>query len=452
MNIKKIALNAYVGIAMLAFVPQAAMATATPAEIDRLGKDLTPTGAEKAANKDGTIPAWTGGLAKPPAGWNPAQGYVDPFADEKPTAVITGANADKYKENLSAGTLALLKKNPNFKMPLYPTHRTAVLPQKVQDAVKAEAGKIRMEGFGVVGRERSTVPFPVPKTGEQAIQNHLLRYFGGGFERDFVWAPVRSNGEHYTVGFHDKTILPSNFEPAQSNDLSFGILASYNSPATLEGTVFLVHDFIDPVKNPRAAWIYNAGQRRVRRAPDLSHDGITDGTDAMRVTDQYFGYNGAIDRYNWKLVGKKEVFVPYNTYKIGDKKLKYSDIIRKGSVNADLMRYELHRVWVVEATLKQGQKHVYGKRTFYLDEDSWLVLMEDAYDTRGDLWRVGVHGFVQYYDALVPWHSVQIWHDLTNGNYLVSHLNNEVKTPIKFGVTAKWNDFQPDALRRRGVK
>jgi hypothetical protein len=230
----------------------------------------------------------------------------------------------------------------------------------------------------------------------------------------------------------------------------FSFLGFYTAPATLQGTVYLVHESIDQVKQPRQAWVYNAGQRRVRRAPDLAYDNVADGTEAMRVTDQFDAYNGAPDRYEWKLVGKKEMYVPYNAYKLSDKKLKYADIIQKNTINSSLMRYELHRVWVVEGTLKPGQKHIYGKRTFYLDEDSWVVVQEDAYDGQGQLWRVGVHPVIQFYDAMTPWYRANIWHDLSNGNYLVSSLDNEVKTPWKFGTKGNWSDFQPDALRRAG--
>ena len=42
-------------------------------------------GAEKAANKDGTIPAYTGGLTTAPAGFKTGDGIrPDPFAAEKP--------------------------------------------------------------------------------------------------------------------------------------------------------------------------------------------------------------------------------------------------------------------------------------------------------------------------------------------------------------------------------
>jgi len=203
----------------------------------------------------------------------------------------------------------------------------------------------------------------------------------------------------------------------------------------------------------RAAWIYNAGQRRVRRAPDLNYDNINDGTEGMRTTDQFDAYNGAPDRYDWKLVGKQEVYIPYNSYKLSDKKLKYKEnIIRKNTVNPDVMRYELHRVWVIEANLKAGSKHIYGKRVFYLDEDSWTVVYEDAYDTRKQLWRVSMHPMIQFYDAKVPWYRANIWHDLSNGSYLLSLLENEIKTPWKFGEKGRWADFQPDALRRAGTK
>jgi len=169
------------------------------------------------------------------------------------------------------------------------------------------------------------------------------------------------------------------------------------------------------------------------------------------VTDQFDGYNGAPDRYDWKLLGKREIYVPYNTYRIGDKKLKYKEIIGKHTINADLVRYELHRVWVVEATLKPGQRHVYARRTFYLDEDSWSVLAEDAYDGHGELWRVAFQGLVQYYDALVPWYQFGIVHDLNSGSYIVGGLDNEIKEPIQFGAKANISEFQPDALRRLGA-
>jgi len=428
-----------------------ASAGLSAAEIARLGADLTPIGAEKAGNKDGTIPAWTGGLCAPPAGWTAAQGYTDPFAGDKVLFTITKANAAQYKDKLAPGVLAMLNKYDNFKMNVYPTHRTACYPQEVYDNVKAQAGKVELQGFGIANRGPSTVPFPIPKSGMEAIWNHTMRYLGGGISRDYNSFPVRANGDYYKIGVHEYRIFNQNMDPPQDN-LLLGFLSFFTSPATLEGTVFLVHEPVDQVKQSRSAWIYNAGQRRVRRAPDLAYDNVNDGTEGLRTTDQFDAYNGAPDRFDWKIIGKREMYVPYNSYKLGSKSLKYKDMIQKNTANADLLRYELHRVWEIEATLKAGSKHVYGKRVFFLDEDSWSVLYEDAYDTRKQLWRVSMFPMIQFYDAKVPWYRANIWHDLNNGGYLFSNVDNEIKTPWKFGEKGKWGEFQPDSLRRIGTK
>ena len=428
-----------------------AHAKLSDADAARLGADLTPMGAEKAGNKDGTIPAWSGGLCAAPAGWAAAKGYVDPFPGDKAKFTITKANAAQYKDKLTPGTLAMLNKYDNFKMNVYETRRTACYPQSVYDEVKSLATKIELQGFGISGG-RSSVPFPIPKNGLEAMWNHQQRYLGGGVDREYHSFPVRGNGDFYKVGAREFRIFNANLDQPQDN-LLLAFLSYFTSPATLEGTVFLVHEPLDQVKQQRAAWIYNAGQRRVRRAPDLAYDNVNDGTEGMRVTDQFDAWNGAPDRYDWKLVGKKEIYIPYNSYKLADKSLKYEkDIIRKNTPNSDLVRYELHRVWEVEGNLKAGSKHIYGKRVFFLDEDTWTVVYEDAYDTRKQLWRVAVHPMIEFYDAKVPWYRANIFHDLSNGNYLLSLLDNEVKTPWKFGQKGKWGDFQPDALRRIGTK
>ena len=428
-----------------------AQAKLSAAEAARLGADLTPMGAEKAGNKDGTIPAWTGGLCAPPAGWTPAQGYVDPFASDKVQVTITKANAAQYKDKLTPGALAMLDKYDTFKMPVYQTRRTACHPQEVYALVKDMSQKIDLQGFGFTGGF-SYAPFPIPKSGLEAIWNQVPRYLGGGVKRQYNSFPVRANGDFYKITTEERRVFFRNLDVMQENLLGV-YMARFLAPATLEGTVFLVHEPIDQAKQSRSAWIYNAGQRRVRRAPDLAYDNINDGTEGLRTTDQFDGYNGSPDRYDWKLIGKQEIYIPYNAYKLSDKKLKYKeDIIRKGTINSDLMRYELHRVWVVEANLKAGSKHVYGKRVFYMDEDTWTVVWEDAYDTRKQLWRVSIHPLMQFYDAKVMWYRANIWHDLTNGSYLLANLDNELRQPWSFGEKAAWAEFQPDALRRMGTK
>ena len=436
----------------LAFAPLGgvALAKATQAEADRLGADLTPTGAEKAGNKDGSIPAWEGGLVKPPPGFSADSGYVDPFEAEKPVFTINAQNAEQYKDKLPAGAIALMKKHPSFKVPVYPTHRTAALPRTVTDKVKAQATKVDVQGFGLVNAEGTTTPFPLPKSGIEVMWNHLTRYLGGSVDRTFVSLPVRANGSKFVIRGREVRVAAQNMDPSEPNRLMY-MLNYLLAPATLSGNVILVHEPLDQVKESRSAWAYNAGQRRVRRAPDLSYDSIVDGTEGLRFTDQYDAFNGAPDRFDFKLVGKREVFVPYNTYKLASKKVTYDEITQPGTINPDLMRYELHRVWVVDATLKDGQKHSFSRRTFYIDEDSWSVLWEDAYDSRGELWRVGLHPVIQFYDVNVMWYAANVWHDLSNGSYYVNTLMNQ-EPRWKFGIKGKLADFQPDALRRAGTQ
>ena len=442
--------GAFVALVLCTLMTQA-QAKLTAVEIERLDKDLTPVGAERAGNKEGTIPAWTGGLGKPPAGWKrDEQGYIDPFAGEKSLLTITNQNLAQHKDKIAAGQLAMFARFPDYKMHVYPTHRTAKYPDTVLAKAREQASQVELNGFGVKNIGASTIPFPIPKNGLELIWNHLVRYLGGGMEGTSYTFPVRANGDYYKIGFHAYRIYDQNMDVRTPNRM-FAAMGYFTEPVTLKGTTFLVHEPIDQVTEKRSAWIYLAGARRVRRAPDLGYDGINDGSEGMIVTDQVDGYNGAPDRYEWKIAGKREFYVPYNVYKVGDKSKKYTEIIRPGYLNPEMIRYELHRLWVVEATLKSGMSHVYARRNFYIDEDSWTVLMEDAYDGRGALWRFGQMGLVQYYDVDVPWYMFGAMHDLTSGGYIVAGLKNEAPgTQIVFGARGRVADFTPDALRRMG--
>jgi hypothetical protein len=106
-------------------------------------------------------------------------------------------------------------------------------------------------------------------------------------------------------------------------------------------------------------------------------------------------------------------------------------------------------VWVVEATLKPGQRHIYGKRVFYIDEDSWGILAADLYDGRGELWRLQEAHTLQRYDVLSSIHISDLSYDLQSRRYIVAGLENEEKRP-QFGLKATLQDFSTAALRRSG--
>ena len=225
------------------------------------------------------------------------------------------------------------------------------------------------------------------------------------------------------------------------------------APARLAGNGALVQETLDQVKEPRQAWGYNPGQRRVRRAPTLAYDTPIEDSDGLRTADDTDMYNGAPDKYDWKLIGKKEIYIPYNNYKVGQPTVKYKDLLMPGHLNPAYLRYELHRVWVVEGTLKPGERHIYSKRRFYIDEDSWNIAIADQYDGRGDLWRVSMAYLKNYYDVPTVWTALDVFHDLQARRYAVQNLDSEEDSTIDFSKPSPGDEyFTPAALRRRGTR
>ncbi|HET8692875.1 MAG TPA: DUF1329 domain-containing protein [Steroidobacteraceae bacterium] len=435
--------------------------SASAADPSRLGADLTPMGAEKAGNAAGTIPAWTGGIRSAAEagapGFKPGGHHPDPFASDKPLYRIDASNQAKYAANLTAGSKALLNAyKGSYFMDVYPSHRSAAFPQRIYDAVKANASgaKLTGGGTGVTGAIGGP-PFPVPQSGLEAIWNHILRYRVDTAERYIGQAAVSRTGSYNLVKFHDETMvaysLPGATEAALDNVIIYFIQETI-APARLAGEILLVHETLDQSKEQRRAWLYNPGQRRVRRAPNVAFDNPGTGADGLRTSDQFDIYNGSPERYDWKLVGKQEMIVPYNAYKLHSNQARNDDIIKPLHINQSLARYEMHRVWVVDATLKPGQRHLYKRRTFYIDEDSWQILMVDCYDERGQLWRVQEAHSIEYYDVPTFWTTLELTYDLLSGRYLALGLDNEEPKTVDFSVKRTAADFTPAAISRRGTR
>jgi len=450
MKLKQLLLSSTVVLLCGVNSTQAAL---TADQAARLGKDLTPLGAVKAANADGSIPAWTGGITLPPAGYQVGQHHIDPYASDSVKFSITAANADQYKDKLGAGHLAMLKKYSSFKLNIYPTRRSASLPQRVYDATikNAPAATLVDNGNGIdntiVG-----IPFPIPANGLEAIWNHIVRYRGEAVQRWINQAAVTASGKYALVKLEDEFLfqyVKEGVSLAALNNILLYFKQSVKAPARLAGGVLLVFETFNQVKEPRHAWVYNPGQRRVRRAPNISYDNPGTASDGLRTSDDFDMFNGAPNRYTWKLLGRKEMYVPYNSYKLHSDKIKYSDVLKPGHINSDLARYELHRVWVVEATLKSGTRHIYKKRVFYIDEDSWQVVMTDKYDNRGQIWRVGEGHPINYYDQKILWTTLEVHYDLQSGRYLVLGLNNQEKM-YDFNIKRSKSDYTPSSLRRSG--
>jgi hypothetical protein len=435
------------------------MAAVSPEEAGKLGASLTPLGAEKAGNADGSIPAWTGGIPKN-AGAVDSKGFLaDPFASEKPLFVITAATVEKYKDKLSDGQIAMFKRYPEtYKIPVYPSHRTVALPAEIYESAKHSALNVTPinDGNGLANFTGNRYyAFPIPKNGVEVIWNHVTRYHGGNLRRTITQATPQSNGDFTVIRFKDEVAVPSllsDLKPGSDDNVLNYFKQEVTAPARLAGNVLLVHETLDQVKEPRKAWIYNAGQRRVRRAPQVAYDGVGTSSDGLRTTDNFDMFSGAPDRYDWKLIGKKEMYIPYNSYKLDSPELKYTDVIKAGHINQDLTRYELHRVWEVVATVKPSERHVYAKRHMYIDEDSWQVALADHYDGRGQLWRVAEGHAQFYYDHQVPAYTVEALYDLIAGRYIALGMKNEEKRSFEFNIDAKAGDYTPAALRSTGVR
>jgi len=441
---------------ILSLVANSALAKVTPEKANQLGDTLTPIGAEKAGNASGTIPKWTGGLhSKNSTSSDDSGRPTNPFKDDKVLFEITNKNLAQYENNLSAGQLAMFKKYAEYKMPIYKTRRTAAYSDDMYAKIKNNATSAELiQGGNGIANFDTTIPFPLAENATEVIWNHITRYRGGSAKRYFTTIPVQSNGSFTAVKMNDQLVWPeflkTGRDAKKDDNVLFYYLQQITAPARLTGTALLVHETIDQVKESRRAWVYNAGQRRVRRAPNVAYDGPGAGSDGLRAADNFDMYNGAPDRYNWKLVGKKELYIPYNSYKLLDTTAKYDELIQAGHLNPSHLRYELHRVWQVEATLKDDARHIYAKRTLYIDEDTWGASVIDQYDGRGELWKLSEAHNIQFYDVDTPWMVAETLHDLNSGRYLVTGLSNEEPKFMFWGGKATRRDFSSSALRRLG--
>lgn len=425
MKPNKLALGLAFGIAMCGF-SSTSIAAVSPKEAAKLGNTLTPFGAIKAGNKDGTIPPYEGGLRKAPKGFKPDSGFwADPYKDEKPSFRIDASNYKKYQDKLSAGQIKLLKTYPdNYYMDVYPTHRTAAYPQNVLDATVRNGTKCHTlkKGLAVDSACRGGLPFPIPKTGHELMWDQQLRYnegkYGTTTSSSNSWI-VDSNGG-VTKASEQRTFEESPYYQTdvkgRNPQMYTRVYSVTKEPARRAGEVTGYADFLDPVKYPRRAWSYTPGQRRIKLAPDFAYDTPVASMGGLELFDELFMFSGEQDRFNYKLLGRKEMYIPYNEYKF------YFDCDQRGQfmkhhVNPKCERWELHRVWVVEATLKDKYRHVYSKRRYYLDEDTYGAGLYDAWDQSGNLYRSMMLGGVQLYDHDIPYIVKHVMYDFNKGTY-----------------------------------
>ena len=434
----------------------AAHAAVTPEEAQKLKSSLTPVGAEKAGNADGSIPAWAGGYTTVPTGYKSGDLRADPFAADKSTLSISVKEVDKYADKLSEGVKALLKKYPEtFRLEVYPTKRSAALPQWVNDNTfkNATSAKTKNAGNTIEGAYGG-IPFPIPKDGAEAMWNHRLSYAGTTTTLNFSNYTGTADGKLLLAGKGYNHVYWPYYDPATPWTANYTgaywqIRVSTTEPAFKSGESLLVVDSLD---KPRQAWQYFPGQRRVRKAPTVCCDTPNDVNSGQEYFDEAYMWSGDLDRYNWKLVGKQEMYIPYNNNRwMG---LPAEKRYAQHHIESASTRWELHRVWVVEATLAEGKRHVIPKRRFYLDEDTWGAVLSEGWDAEGKLWRVamGIPSVVSEGPFVLgnyPW----ITHNLQTGTW-VNGGAADLDKKVMFKQLPKLSNtfFTPDAMSGDGVR
>lgn len=418
-------LNLTLCAAAIALLSAPAFAAVSAEEAKQLGTTLTEFGAIKAGNAEGTIPAYTGGLTTAPAGFKPDSGFwVDPFKDEKPLFRIDSKNMDKYADKISEGQKRVLKEDPNYYLEIFPSHRTAAYPEKVLKATvrNATGCKTTHEGIGVDTACRGGLPFPIPKSGLEALWNQILHYQSDtavttSASRSWV---IDTNGKP-TMTAEQSTYTDATWYqpdlPDRDPTMAWRVYSVTKSPARLAGGVTGITDFIDPIQQPRKAWGYTPGQRRIKMSPEFSYDTPVASQGGLTLFDELFIVSGKLDRFDYKLMGKKEMYLPYNQYKGSFECPTLEMGLQAKHTNPACDRWELHRVWVVEATLKPGMRHAYSKRVYYLDEDLSAAALYDAFDQNGALYRSMFNGMVQLYDKKLPWAVRATTYDFNKGQY-----------------------------------
>lgn len=432
---KIVSLPAFALVSMLVY--GAAEAKVSPEEAAKLGTVLTPMGAIKEGNGAGTIPPFAGTMLGAPK-WVNYKGtgnfYPDPYPDEEPLFTITKQNYRQYKDNLTDGQIALFEKYDSFQMPIYPSHRDARYSDFIYDNTRYNAthteivagGNGFQDGFG-------GTPFPIPQNGVELIWNHQAspNYEANYGELDSV-SVFADGSKSWQSNLEERWIMlysPSLGRAAyNSQPYNAKVMVQTKAPPRQKGEVILVHEYRDVTEQSRDAWQYLPGTRRVRRAPTIAYD-FPNGPGGLRTVDDALLFNGATDRYTWKMEASRELYIPYNSNRMDDPKVSYEQLLGKNSINPKYMRYELHRCWVVVGELRPDKRHIYAKRRLYLDEDSWAAHLADNYDGQGTLWRTNMRGSVNLYDLPGVGPRVEIYHDLQKNAYAANYLMNEKSGP-----------------------
>lgn len=422
-------------------------------------QELTPWGAERAANADGSIPAHTGSTP-PPANYDPARPGIrpDPFSADAPLFSITPHNYREHADKLSAGTIAMLLRYPTYRLDIYPSRRSGDYPDYVLRNMQHNAEHCRSRDEELYLENcRGGLPFPQPQTGAQVMWNHLLRYqahaWQGLIRNHFVHGSgLQMLQSEIRTYLQAPFYAPEGTQDAGQREIYSLVRTDYTGPARRAGEAMLIRDSIDMRKGGRSVWQYLPGMRRVKLAPNLMYDTPNPHTGGTSSMDETQLFHGPLDRYDFTLLGKRELYIPYNSFALNDpQRCPASKKLHRHHLHPDCVRWELHRVWVVHATVKAGKRHQMPERYFYFDEDAPGAGVADSLDSDGQIARVAISLSFPMYEAQSMATDASAIYDFLTGSY--SLMGDASETGGIYVSEPKSNRFfSPDALTGGGIR
>jgi hypothetical protein len=446
-----------------------ALAAVTATEALRLSRDLTPVGAEIAAGKqpagiqpqaDISQPLLVADdedfedIVDPPttvAAWSATH---DPaaLAAEKPLFSINQANAGRYRDNLTASHFALIQAYPNdFFMKVYPSHRSVRWPDAIERETRANATRCTLKGTDELLGCKVGIPFPIPKSGAEVMWNHKLRWRGDALSRINNQLVVQPDGKYQVTRTREDFAFDyANVSGGAEQGSVFRYVSEVLSPSRLAGNFVLIHERFGTGSLGRKSWALAAGTTRARRESRAAFDTPYEGSDGLAVFDQIDMFNGSLEQFDWKLVGKKELFIPYNSVQLAAASAQADRILKPSHLDQDLLRYELHRVWIVDATLKASRYHSMRKRRFYVDEDSWSIVTVDVLDNFDQPYQFQEAHLVYLPGAKRPEYAAEVIYNRQSTRYLVTGLRlADPAANDKPSFASDW--FESGTLARRAV-
>ncbi len=374
--------------------------------------------------------------------------YPDPFSEDEIIFTITNENYLEFSENiLTSGQIEMFIKYPKtFKMNIYKSRRSCAVPPEVYALTKSNA-ILTDEGEGIEGIVGS-IPFPQPSEALHHVWNHILRYRGVEISGSSPFFIIDPDGSRLLGA--GEAIAKNYWNPFTKNEkgLQGMLMTKVTHPPRLADASALVIESLNAFKTPRKAWVYNPGTRRVRRAPDIAYDYKPSASQGLTTTDQFDGFNGAKDRYNWKSLGTQVKLMPYNAYKFHETPM--DEVLDPYHVNQDFLRYELVNVNVVKAELKNDKRHIIPERVMYFDVDSHNMLVEETFDANSEIMAYREFPIINFYDQPMCLSIHSATYDFATRRYQLASVRSIDIPKIEWRLEEPHNErmFTPEGLKR----